>query len=113
LIQYLFFLINQHTIHLHDKAKSVSFLSADPLKLCQVEWGVFLDSYFQFSPEIFDRVQVRALAGPLKDIQKLVPKPLIKFYVTWAEYNSEILTSKPLSNNAVKKIPFFKDKSIK
>ena len=25
----------------------------------------------------FDRVQVRALAGPLKDIQRLVPKPLL------------------------------------
>ena len=31
--------------------------------------------YFQFSPE-FDQVQLRALAGPLKDIQRLVPKPL-------------------------------------
>ena len=29
------------------------------------------------SPEMFDRVQVRALAGPLKDIQGLVPKPLV------------------------------------
>ena len=26
---------------------------------------------------MFDRVQVRALAGPLKVIQKLVPKPLL------------------------------------
>jgi hypothetical protein len=26
---------------------------------------------------MFDRVQVRALAGPLKDIQRLVPKPLL------------------------------------
>ena len=27
---------------------------------------------------MFDRVQVRALAGPLKDIQTLVPKPLLR-----------------------------------
>ena len=27
---------------------------------------------------MFDRVQVRALAGPLKDIQKLVPKLLLR-----------------------------------
>ena len=27
---------------------------------------------------MFDRVQVRALAGPLKDIQRLVPKPLLR-----------------------------------
>ena len=26
---------------------------------------------------MFDQVQVQALAGPLKDIQRLVPKPLI------------------------------------
>jgi hypothetical protein len=26
---------------------------------------------------MFDQVQVRALAGPLKDIQRLVPKPLL------------------------------------
>ena len=26
---------------------------------------------------MFDRVQVRALADPLKDIQRLVPKPLL------------------------------------
>ena len=27
---------------------------------------------------MFDRVQVRALAGPLKDFQRLVPKPLLR-----------------------------------
>ena len=52
-------------------------MSADPLKLCQVGWGVLLHCYFQVSPEMFDQVQVRALAGPLKDIQRLVPKPLL------------------------------------
>ena len=39
---------------------------------------MLLHSYFQVSPEMFDRVQVRALAGPLKDIQRLVPKPLLR-----------------------------------
>ena len=52
-------------------------ISADPLKLCQIGWGVSQHSYFQVSPEMFDRVHVRALAGPLKDIQRLVPKPLL------------------------------------
>ena len=47
------------------------------LKVCQVVWGVSLHSYFQVSPEMFDQVQFRALAGPLKDIQTLVPKPLL------------------------------------
>ena len=37
-----------------------------------------MHSYFQFSREMFDRVQVWALAGPLKDIQSLVPKPLLR-----------------------------------
>ena len=44
----------------------LTFFSANPLKLCQVGWGVSLHSYFQISPEIFDHVQ--ALAGPLKEI---------------------------------------------
>ena len=35
-----------------------------------------LHRYFQVSPEMFDLVQVWALAGPLKDIQRLFPKPL-------------------------------------
>ena len=43
-------------------------ISADPLKLHR---------YYQVSPEMFDQVQVRALAGPLKDIQRLVLKPLL------------------------------------
>ena len=37
-----------------------------------------LHSYFQVSPEMFDRVKVRALAGPLRDIQRLVPKPHLR-----------------------------------
>ena len=52
------------------------FFSEDLLKLSQVGWGASLHSYFQVSQEMFDLVQVRALAGPLKDIQKPVPKPL-------------------------------------
>ena len=50
---------------------------ADPLKLCQVGWGALLHSCFLVSPEILDRVQVWTLAGPLKDIKRLVPKPLL------------------------------------
>ena len=39
-----------------------------------------MGSYFQVSPEVFDRggVKVPALAVPLKDIQRLVPKPLLR-----------------------------------
>ena len=36
-----------------------------------------LQSYFQVSSEMFDRVEVQPLAGPLKDIQRLIPKPLL------------------------------------
>ena len=32
---------------------------------------------FKVSPEMFDQVQIRALVGPLKDIQRRVPKPLL------------------------------------
>jgi hypothetical protein len=38
---------------------------------------VSLHSFFQVSPEIFDLVEVQALAGPLKDIQRLVLKPIL------------------------------------
>ena len=54
------------------------FFFPDPIKLCQVGWGVSLKSYFQVSPEMFDWVPVRALAGQLKDIQRLVPKVLLR-----------------------------------
>ena len=54
------------------------FCSAGPLKLCQVGWGAWLHSYFQVSSEMFDQVQVWALAGPLKYIQRFVPKSLLR-----------------------------------
>ena len=54
------------------------FISEDPLKFCQVGWGELLHSYFQVSPEMLDRVQVWAMDGPLKAIQRLVPKPLLR-----------------------------------
>ena len=54
------------------------FFTADPLNICQAAWEASLHSYFQVSPEKFDRVQVWALAGPLNDIQRLVPKPLLR-----------------------------------
>ena len=50
--------------------ESLPFFSAAPFKLCQVGWGALLQSYFQVFPEMFDRVQVWALTGPLKDIQR-------------------------------------------
>ena len=43
------------------------------LKFCQVGWGASLHSCFQVTPEIFNRVHVRAL-----DIQRLVPKPPLR-----------------------------------
>uniref|UniRef100_A0A4W5JW74 N-acylneuraminate cytidylyltransferase n=1 Tax=Hucho hucho TaxID=62062 RepID=A0A4W5JW74_9TELE len=52
--------------------QALPFFSADPLKLCQVGWGALLHSYFQVSPEMLVWVKVRDVAGPLKDIQRLV-----------------------------------------
>ena len=48
--------------------KFLPFFSADPLKLCQIGCGELLHS----NPEMFHR------AGPLKVIQRLVPKPLLR-----------------------------------
>ncbi len=31
----------------------------------QVKWGLSVDSHFQVSPDMFDWVQVKVLAGPL------------------------------------------------
>ena len=50
---------------------------AGRIKLHQVGWGVSVHSHFQISPEVFNQVQVWALAGPLKDIYRVVPKPLL------------------------------------
>uniref|UniRef100_A0A8C3AS20 AP complex subunit beta n=1 Tax=Cyclopterus lumpus TaxID=8103 RepID=A0A8C3AS20_CYCLU len=57
-----------------------SFNTLEPLRQAgfhQVGWGASVHSHFQISPEMFNRVQVRALAGPLKDIHRVVPKPLL------------------------------------
>lgn len=53
-------------------------ISADPLKLCHVGCGALMHSHFQVSPEMFYLVQVRALAGPPKDIHRLFLKPLLR-----------------------------------
>ena len=37
-----------------------------------------MDIHFQVSPEMFDWVHVMSLAGPLKDIHIVVPKPLLR-----------------------------------
>ncbi|XP_071230606.1 uncharacterized protein [Salvelinus alpinus] len=57
-----------------DGASGISS-DSDLLNLCQVGWGALLHSYFQVSPEM---LEVRALAGSLKDIQRFVPKPLLR-----------------------------------
>jgi hypothetical protein len=46
------------------------------LKNVNVGWGASLHHYFQVSPEMFDRVKIRALGGPL-NINRLAPKPLL------------------------------------
>ena len=51
---------------------------AYPLYLCQVGWGALLHIYFQVYPEMVDWVQLRALSGPLKGIQRLVLNPLLR-----------------------------------
>ena len=59
-------------------ATSLAHLSRSSLQI--LSSSVRLDgehSYFQVSPEMFDRLQVQALAGSLKDVQRLVPEPLL------------------------------------
>jgi hypothetical protein len=47
---------------------------------CQVGWRASLHNDFMISPEMFNWVQVQALAGPFKDIQRLVTKPLLRCF---------------------------------
>lgn len=49
---------------------------ADPPKLDQMGWGASVNSYLQVSPEISYGIHCWAIAGPLKVIQILIPKPL-------------------------------------
>ena len=51
------------------------FFLADLLKLCQVGWGVSVNSNLQVFPQILNEIQVWALAGPIKDFHILVLKP--------------------------------------
>ena len=57
--------------HLYLRSFSHSSLHI-PSSSVRLDWVESLHSYFQVSPEMFDRVQVQALAGPLKDIQPLL-----------------------------------------
>ncbi len=51
--------------------------SLDHLKLCPVGWGPSVDSHLQVSPKMSDWFQVPVLAGPLEDVHRVVPKPLL------------------------------------
>ncbi len=53
------------------------FFSLDHLKLSQVGWEPSVDSHLQVSPKMSDWFQVPALAGPLKDVHKVVLKTLL------------------------------------
>ena len=58
-----------------------------PILICRASQAVRLDgerrctAIFMSLQRMFDQVQVRALVGPLKDIQRLVPKPLLRCLV--------------------------------
>ena len=68
----------QHQVFFLGLTRQASNIAADPLRLCQAGWGLsFQPFHIHVSPEMFDWVQVRALSGPLKDIHRVVPKPLL------------------------------------
>lgn len=46
--------------------------SADPLRCHQAAAGLLGGSHFQVSPQMFDRVLVRVLPGPLQDVHRFV-----------------------------------------
>ena len=66
------------------QAWHICIWGVSPILLCRSSQALsgwmgeeLLHSYFHISPEMFDWVQVRALAGSLKDIQRVVPKTLL------------------------------------
>jgi len=63
-------------------------------KLCQVGWGPLEDRHFQVSPKMFDWVQAQALTGPLKDIHRVVYKPLLHCL----KLGIHLTTVKPIMN---------------
>lgn len=58
-------LVFYFVIHLYHK-HILSNQSIIPLEHCQIEWRTSMECYFQASPEMFERVQDRALAWGLK-----------------------------------------------
>ena len=59
-----------------DLGDFLPFCLADLLKLCQVGWGVSVNSDLQVFPQILNGIQVWPLNGPLKDFHVPVLKPV-------------------------------------
>ncbi len=57
-----------------ESLSAILLLTSSPLKLCHVGWG---QMHFQVSPEIFYWVPAQDGAGPLKDIHRVIYKPLL------------------------------------
>ena len=73
-----------------------------------------MHSNFQVSPEMCDWVQIRALAGPLKDIHRVVPKPLMRCLGS-VPMVIVVLEGEPLAQSEVLSAPeqvFIEDISI-
>ena len=73
-----------------------------------------MDGYFQVCPEMFDWFQVGALAGPFRDIQRVVPKTLLHCFVRVLSV-TVLLDSKPSAQSDVLSTldqVFFKDLSL-
>ncbi len=90
------------------------FFFAGPLKLHQVGWGALVHSNFQISTEMLNRVQVWGLAGPLKDIQRVVPYPLL-CYLGYVLRVIVLLDDKPSPQSEVQSAleqVFIKDVSV-
>ncbi len=68
-------LIGGHILLTHFWRDASSLLHAIGLKFCKVWRPTFLNMAFQQGPEVFNRVEVQGLAGPLEDIDMVCPEP--------------------------------------
>uniref|UniRef100_A0A8C7KXJ9 Glutaredoxin-3 n=1 Tax=Oncorhynchus kisutch TaxID=8019 RepID=A0A8C7KXJ9_ONCKI len=82
---------NKHTMFVKLEAEAVPEVS-EKYEITSVPTFLFFKVSLITSvfPEMFNRVQVQALAGPLKDNQRLVPKPLLITAVSYTRFTNTL-----------------------
>ena len=70
-------LIGGHILLTHFGGDGSPLLLAIGLKFCKVLRPTFMHPAFEQGPEVFNRVEVWGLAGPLQDVDMARPEPCL------------------------------------